>query len=185
MCTRISECRDGLPPAARTPVRSSSSQAIPKQRNASSGPDRPCCRKSATRSISRLSRRYSARRSGRQGHLDEAWEYTRISEQTSSRVDVISDVGWRVTPSSHRQRSRRARECRRARDRRRCAGPRDRQHQPPRRRVGGRSQRSRVPSQPDGRAAALQEALSLYDAKGNVVSAAVTREAIARTAIRA
>ncbi len=120
----------------------------------------------------------------RQGHLDEAWEYTRISEQTSSRVDVISDVGWRVT------------RARIANDRgaRESAGEL----------VTGAVALARETDnisllagalvalaeiegavQPDGRAAALQEALSLYDAKGNVVSAAVTREAIARTAIRA
>jgi class 3 adenylate cyclase/tetratricopeptide (TPR) repeat protein len=120
----------------------------------------------------------------RQGHLDEAWEYTRISEQTSSRVDVISDVGWRVTRARIAN-DRGARES--ANELVTGAVALARETDNISLLAGALVALAEIEGavQPDGRAAALQEALSLYDAKGNVVSAAVTREAIARTAIRA
>jgi class 3 adenylate cyclase/tetratricopeptide (TPR) repeat protein len=117
----------------------------------------------------------------RQGRLDEGWTYTSISERTSSPLDVISEVGWRVTRAriaNDRGASEEARGLVTA------AITRARATDNVNLLAGALVALSEIHGVDENRrTAALQEALALYEAKGNAASAAVTREAMVQSAL--
>ena len=119
----------------------------------------------------------------RQRRLDEAWEYTCIGEQTSSPLDVISDVGWRVVRAriaADRGAPDEARAL--AADAVARARKTDNVNLLAGALVALAETRSTVG---DGHSLALCEALSLYEAKGNTTAAEITREALAHAEARA
>jgi class 3 adenylate cyclase/tetratricopeptide (TPR) repeat protein len=110
----------------------------------------------------------------RQGMLDEALSYTRISEQTSSPHDVISDVGWRLV------RARIAHE-RGSYDEARAlasdAVGRARETDNINLLAGALVTSAEIDHAGD-RSGLLRDALRLYETKGNIPSATSTRDLI-------